>query len=137
LGSSISIGLGIAHGLKNTPDTNTCVISLIGDSAFLHGGLLHLINGVSTTHPDLLIIILDNQTTALTGFQPHPGSPINIEGQNSHHASLKKLVSACKVEQFIRTNPDNLVENPEIVDHYLTSKGIRVLIVDTNCPYKP
>ncbi len=52
--------------------TGKTVIGYIGDSTFFHSGVTGLINAVHNNH-NLLVIILDNQTTAMTGHQPHPG----------------------------------------------------------------
>jgi len=77
MGSSI----GIAHGIKKVSDQK--LITFIGDSTFFHAGLPALINTViNKSNP--LIIIMNNQTTGMTGHQPHPASinqeePLKIE----------------------------------------------------------
>ncbi|MDO8435919.1 MAG: thiamine pyrophosphate-dependent enzyme [bacterium] len=66
MGSSI----GIAHGIKKAT-AGQKLIAFIGDSTFLHAGIPALINTIfNKSNP--LIIILDNQTTAMTGHQPNP-----------------------------------------------------------------
>ncbi|MFW5908841.1 MAG: thiamine pyrophosphate-dependent enzyme, partial [Desulfosalsimonas sp.] len=65
MGSSTGTGGGFSQA------TGKKVISYIGDSTFFHSGIAGLINAVFNNH-DITLIILDNQTTAMTGHQPHP-----------------------------------------------------------------
>ena len=53
-------------------------VAFIGDSTFFHSGLAGLANAVHNRH-DLLLVILDNATTAMTGHQPHPASDLDPE----------------------------------------------------------
>ena len=73
MGASIGVGLGLRHTLP--PDQARRVVSVIGDSTFMHSGITGLVemvyNPPSTGH---LVIILDNGTTAMTGLQEHPGT---------------------------------------------------------------
>ena len=58
-----SIGLATGMALTGTPS-----IALIGDSTFLHAGLASLRNAV-TTGAKLLVCILDNSVSGMTGGQ--------------------------------------------------------------------
>ncbi len=77
MGSSV----GIAHGIEKA--TSQKLITFVGDCSFFHAGIPALINAVvNKSNP--LIIILNNETTAMTGHQPHPAAvgvaePIEIE----------------------------------------------------------
>ncbi len=73
MGASIGIGLGLRHAL---PDEQAArVVSVIGDSTFVHSGLTGLAemvyNPPKTGH---VLLILDNGTTAMTGQQEHPAT---------------------------------------------------------------
>ncbi|BDR92174.1 indolepyruvate ferredoxin oxidoreductase subunit alpha [Vulcanisaeta souniana] len=74
MGSSLGLGMGIYHGTNG----KTLVIPIIGDSTFFHTGLPALVNAVYNKTP-MLILILDNRVTAMTGGQPNPTSMISIE----------------------------------------------------------
>ena len=50
------------------------VVAVGGDSTFYHACIPALINA-RVQNAQLVFVILDNSTTAMTGFQPHPGSP--------------------------------------------------------------
>ena len=64
------------------------VVSVIGDSTFVHSGLTGLAemayNPPKTGH---IVCILDNSTTAMTGLQEHPGT-----GRTLSHEPTNKLV---------------------------------------------
>jgi indolepyruvate ferredoxin oxidoreductase alpha subunit len=73
MGASITAGLGLRHALPQAQARR--VVSVIGDSTFVHSGLTGLAemayNPPPTGH---LVMILDNETTAMTGQQEHPGT---------------------------------------------------------------
>ncbi|MGC8608773.1 MAG: indolepyruvate ferredoxin oxidoreductase subunit alpha [Thermoplasmata archaeon] len=73
MGSSI----GIANGIYRA--TETVPVAIIGDSTFFHSGLEGVANAVYHDLP-VLIIVLDNRSTAMTGQQPSPSVDIDIEG---------------------------------------------------------
>lgn len=54
---------------KGASDLGRKALAIIGDSTFLHSGVTGLMDCVSANSP-VTIIILDNQTTAMTGGQP-------------------------------------------------------------------
>lgn len=69
---SMGSSIGIASGMQWAGIPQKMIV-LSGDSAFLHNGFGELVDAVRTRR-DLLVIILDNNTTALTGGQPHPAT---------------------------------------------------------------
>jgi indolepyruvate ferredoxin oxidoreductase alpha subunit len=85
MGASIGVGLGLRHVLPDEQARR--VVSIIGDSTFVHSGISGLVemayNPPSTGH---VVIVLDNGTTAMTGQQEHPGT-----GRSLDHAPTNKL----------------------------------------------
>ena len=78
-GRAIGVGLGLRHVLPRQQARR--VVSVIGDSTFMHSGLTGLAemvyNPPATGH---VLMILDNGTTAMTGMQeiPAPAAPLTI-----------------------------------------------------------
>ena len=71
MGASIGVGLGLRHVLP--PEQARRVVSVIGDSTFVHGGITGLVEMVYNPPPTgHVLLILDNSTTAMTGHQEHP-----------------------------------------------------------------
>ena len=86
MGSSIGIGLGLRHVLS-PPDAKR-VVSVIGDSTFVHSGMTGLAEMIYNPPPTgHVVVILDNSTTAMTGHQEHPGT-----GRSLDHAATGKVV---------------------------------------------
>jgi indolepyruvate ferredoxin oxidoreductase alpha subunit len=86
MGAAIGVGLGFRHVLP--PEDARRVVSVIGDSTFVHSGITGLVemiyNPPSSGH---VLIILDNGTTAMTGMQEHPGT-----GRTLAHAQTGKVI---------------------------------------------
>ena len=86
MGSSIGIGLGLRHVLP--PAEARRVVSVIGDSTFVHSGMTGLAEMIYNPPPTgHVVVILDNSTTAMTGHQEHPGT-----GRTLDHAATGKVV---------------------------------------------
>jgi len=73
MGSSIGLGMGIYRGANG----REFIVAVIGDSTFFHAGLPALANAVYTNTP-MLVLVLDNRYTAMTGGQPNPTQSIDI-----------------------------------------------------------
>ena len=89
MGASDSIRQGF---VLSRPDMANQLISVIGDSTECHSGLDSTRNAVFRNVPGVKII-LDNYTTAMTGGQPAPSSPKNLEGQ-PHKFNMKTAIEA-------------------------------------------
>ncbi|MEM0372931.1 MAG: indolepyruvate ferredoxin oxidoreductase subunit alpha [Sulfolobales archaeon] len=98
--TSLEMGssLGIANGVYRA--TNEIPVAIIGDSTFFHSGLSGIANAVYNELP-ILIIILDNRATAMTGQQPSPSKKIDIE----------KVVKGLGVEYVEVIDPFNYTES--------------------------
>jgi indolepyruvate ferredoxin oxidoreductase alpha subunit len=71
--------IGVAHGAAKA-GLSERVVAVLGDSTFFHTGLPALAN-VAYNRANILTIILDNRTTAMTGHQANPGSGQTLQGQ--------------------------------------------------------
>ena len=86
MGASIGVGLGLRHSLP--PADARRVVSVIGDSTFVHSGITGLVEMVYNPPPTgHVVLILDNGTTAMTGHQEHPGT-----GRTLDHRPTGKVV---------------------------------------------
>lgn len=97
MGASIGMGLGLRHTLPEKEARK--VVSVIGDSTFLHTGINGLIemayNPPPTGH---IILVLDNGTTAMTGQQENPGTGRNIDHNPARRILIEDLARACGIE---------------------------------------
>ncbi len=123
MGSSV----GIAHGIKKAGGQK--IISFVGDSSFFHAGIPALINTVfNKSNP--LIIILENQTTAMTGHQPHPGAPVEPNG-----IKIEEIVKACGVKNLKLIDPINQEEFVKTVKEFLNKPEVSVIIAKRPCKF--
>ncbi|MHA2283079.1 MAG: thiamine pyrophosphate-dependent enzyme [Promethearchaeota archaeon] len=68
---SMGATLGTSSGISLSAEEK--VISVIGDSTFFHAGLPGMVN-ICNNDEDIIVIVLDNSVTAMTGQQPNPGT---------------------------------------------------------------
>ncbi len=92
MGSSIGLANGMAHVVEGQ-----FPIAIIGDSTFFHAGMPSLLNSVYNNAP-ILVLILDNHTTAMTGHQPHPGIGVTALGKPTHRALPEEVARGLGVE---------------------------------------
>ncbi|HEX7492552.1 MAG TPA: thiamine pyrophosphate-dependent enzyme [Candidatus Limnocylindrales bacterium] len=93
MGASIGVGLGLRHVLPDSEARR--VVSIIGDSTFVHSGISGLVemayNPPKTGH---VVIVLDNGTTAMTGQQEHPGTGRQLDHGPTTKLSIEGIASA-------------------------------------------
>jgi indolepyruvate ferredoxin oxidoreductase alpha subunit len=126
MGASISAGSGFARASGKT------TVAFIGDSTFFHSGITGLINAFHNKH-DILTIILDNRTTAMTGHQPHPGVEHTSIGPNERIVEIEPLVRACGVEQVQTLSPFNHKAAKKALTEMKALPGTRVIIFRAPC----
>jgi indolepyruvate ferredoxin oxidoreductase alpha subunit len=124
-------GITVAQGLKRV-EPDTVHFAFIGDSTFFHTGIPGVINAVYN-QTDIIVVVLDNWTTAMTGNQPHPGMGITMMNTRPEKISIEKIVLASGVSAMIKVNPFDLKASKEAVTSLLAQKGVRVLLFDAPC----
>jgi indolepyruvate ferredoxin oxidoreductase alpha subunit len=100
MGASVTLATGFYHAAQLTGDQRPIVAS-IGDSTFLHSGLVPLINAVHT-NARFVLLILDNHTTAMTGAQPTAANDYTADGGQATRVSIADLVRGCGI-RFVRS----------------------------------
>ncbi|ACB39791.1 indolepyruvate ferredoxin oxidoreductase subunit alpha [Pyrobaculum neutrophilum] len=97
MGSSLGLGLGIAVASRRF------VVATVGDSTFFHSSLPQLVNLISSSVP-ILVVVMDNSYTAMTGGQPSPSRVTPVE----------KLTEALGIPTFV-IDPARIKESVEAV----------------------
>lgn len=124
-------GITVAQGLHRI-EPDRINFAFVGDSTFFHTGIPGIINAVYN-QTDIIVAILDNSTTAMTGNQPHPGLGQTMMGNISEKISIYNVVSALNVSKIIRVNPFDLNAAKEAVKSVIEEKGVRVIIFEAPC----
>jgi indolepyruvate ferredoxin oxidoreductase alpha subunit len=128
MGSSIGLASGLARA--SIPQR---IIALSGDSAFLHSGLGELIDAAQAGI-DLMVVILDNETTALSGGQPHPGTAHDAQGRPRQPIDLAALVRAAGANPVRVIDAMDSVSMQIALEEGLHSPGLAVVIAERACP---
>ena len=133
MGASITAGLGLRHVLPEEEARR--VVSVIGDSTFMHSGLTGiaemLYNEPPTGH---VVLILDNGTTAMTGMQEHPGTGRSLAHGPARQIVIEEVVRAMGVPHVVVLDP--VAQRQELSDtlaHARTAGGLWVVIVRRAC----
>lgn len=104
MGASIGVGLGLRHALPEEEARR--VVSVIGDSTFVHSGLTGLVemvyNRPETGH---VVIILDNGTTAMTGLQEHPGTGRTLDHSSTGKVNFEDFARSLGIERVQTIDP--------------------------------
>ncbi|KXG78762.1 1-deoxy-D-xylulose-5-phosphate synthase [Fervidicola ferrireducens] len=132
MGASISMG----HGFKKAFEANgknATVITVIGDSTFLHSGITSLMDAVYN-RSNTINIIVDNSITAMTGHQHHPGTGYNAKEEPAPAVSLEAIYRALGVENVVVVDSYDLkaVENA-VKDAMKYKDGPSVIIARRAC----
>ena len=112
MGASITMGHGAQTVLDTVEDNKLRVVSVLGDSTFIHSGLNSLIN-VLYNKSNTVNIILDNRITAMTGQQETPTTGITLQGDQSEAVDIPRLVSALGFTNVRTINPNDLSQVKE------------------------
>jgi indolepyruvate ferredoxin oxidoreductase alpha subunit len=126
MGSSVSAGSGFARA------SGKPVVAFIGDSTFFHSGITGLVNAVFNRH-NLLLVILDNGTTAMTGHQPNPGVDAEALGADHVHLDIEAVVQGCGVQQCVTVKSYNRKKLLQALEDMKPLDGVRVIVAREPC----
>ncbi|MEN6411479.1 MAG: thiamine pyrophosphate-dependent enzyme [Veillonellales bacterium] len=129
---SMGASIGQLHGVSAAggPERAVCTI---GDSTFFHAGLPALANMVHNNMRGV-IIILDNETTAMTGHQDHPGMDKTLMGKPTAKIDIENLCLAMGVKKVKKVNAFHVKEVEASLKECLAwNDGPAVLIPTGEC----
>jgi indolepyruvate ferredoxin oxidoreductase alpha subunit len=121
MGSSVPMASGIAR------TTGQRVIAFLGDSTFFHSGIPGLVNAIEQAD-DVVVVILDNHVTAMTGFQPNPTTP--GAKQAGRIPAVVRALGAAHVESV---DAADVAETMKAIGRAKEAKGVAVVIAEGPC----
>ncbi len=126
MGSSVGSACGFSVA------TDHRIVAFIGDSTFFHAGIPPLVNAYYQGH-DFLLVVLDNDTTAMTGHQPVPSQELRPEFLKEK--PVIPVESVCKALgiRSERINPYKKEEAKEVVKRLLKAGGLSVVVSKAPC----
>lgn len=126
MGSSLGIGCGFSKA------TNQKIISFIGDSTFFHAGIPPLVNAVHN-RDKILLVVMDNRITGMTGGQTNPGVPVDGMGNPAPEVSIEKIARGVGAGLVKTIDPVDLKETEEVFKEALQFEGVAVVITKHPC----
>lgn len=127
MGASISMAAGLKAAGYPKP-----VVAVIGDSTFYHSGITSLIEAIHKDF-DILVVIMDNGTVAMTGHQATPEYEVSISGRRMKPLNLEKVVKGLGVENIAVVDAYDYRSVSEKVKEFLQKSGVKVLISKRAC----
>ena len=133
MGAGIGVGLGMRHTLP--PEEARRVVSVIGDSTFVHSGITGLVemvyNPPETGH---VVLILDNGTTAMTGMQEHPGTGRTLAHARTGKVDFEALSRSLGIQNVFVVDPTkDAAEFEKLIQSCLEKPELSVVIARRNC----
>jgi indolepyruvate ferredoxin oxidoreductase alpha subunit len=127
-GVGMSSGFGKLAGLGFEQP----VVSVVGDSTFFHAAVPALINAVYNESA-FLLVVLDNSATAMTGFQPHPGTGKSPQGSDLTRVEIEDVCRSLNLDVEIVDPYDTVAAEEALAAALQELSRVKVLIFRRKC----
>jgi indolepyruvate ferredoxin oxidoreductase alpha subunit len=125
-------GLAAGFGQLERFGLSQPVLAVCGDSTFYHAAMPALVNA-HYNGSSFVLLLLDNSATAMTGFQPHPGTGRTATGKEAPVLDLKVICEALGAKVEV-ADPFDLQGTTEKMLKLLQDKqGVKALILRREC----
>ena len=123
-------GITLAAGVSRVTGERT--VGFLGDSTFFHSGMPALLNAIKED-VGMVVVVLDNQVTAMTGFQVSP-SVEAAGGQPVRRLSIEAAVRGLGATHVEVTDPADLPATMGALERARDATGVSVVIMERPCP---
>ena len=130
MGASISAALGMAKARGE--EFNKKLVSVIGDSTFMHSGITGLVDIVYNKGANT-VIILDNSITGMTGHQDNPTTGYTIRGEETKQVNLVALCKSIGVDSVVVADPFDVKNFEKVVKAEVEKDEPSVIIAQRPC----
>ena len=130
MGASVSAAHGMAKARGK--EFNKKLVSVIGDSTFMHSGITGLIDIVYNKGANT-VIILDNSITGMTGHQDNPTTGYTIRGEETAQVNLLTLCKSLGIQHVTVADPFDLKGFEKVVREETARDEVSVIIAQRPC----
>ncbi|MDU3490062.1 MAG: indolepyruvate ferredoxin oxidoreductase subunit alpha [Clostridiales bacterium] len=130
MGASVSAVHGFNKALGKEAEKKT--VGIIGDSTFMHSGIVGLSN-IAYNESNSTVIILDNSITGMTGHQHNPTTGYNIKGDPAGKIDLEGVCRAMGIRRVVVVDPYDLAESERVIMEELEAEEPSVIIARRPC----
>lgn len=124
-------GITMAQGFSRVEKDTVC-FAFVGDSTFFASGMTGVVNAVYN-RANMILCVLDNSTTAMTGHQPHPGTGKNLMDDITSRVDLVKVLEGIGVSKIAIVDPLNLDEAVKTVRECAELDGVKAIVFKSPC----
>jgi len=138
IGLCMGGGFSVAHGAQKIFDrtkSNKRCLGLMGDSTFFHSGMTSMLEAVYNCS-NILLTVLDNRITGMTGHQENPGTGITLMGDVTAQSDIAGIAAALGVKHIRTINPLNLAEVREALKWGMSFDEPALIITRWPCALK-
>lgn len=130
MGASVSA----AHGMAKArgAEFNKKLVSVIGDSTFMHSGITGLVDIVYNKGNNT-VIILDNSITGMTGHQDNPTTGYTIRKEPTKQTNLVALCKSIGIEHVVVADPFDVKNFEKVVKEEVERDEPSVIIAQRPC----
>ena len=132
MGAGVTVAQGLQTAAHLAGDDETLHVGFVGDSTFFASAMTGLANAVYNRHR-MVLCVLDNATTAMTGSQPHPGTGVTLMGTRSKPISIVDVARALGCDMVEAVDPFDRAAAVEAAKRALSCEGVAVLVFQSPC----
>jgi indolepyruvate ferredoxin oxidoreductase alpha subunit len=130
MGASIGVAQGMRRAGLERPN-----VAVIGDSTFFHAGLPALASAVYNRAP-IVVVVVDNRTTGMTGHQGNPGSGVNLHGEIGARIDIAAVARALGVAHVATADARDLQGLEEALKGAVAAQDTAVVVVRAVCVFE-
>ena len=130
---SMGSSIGIASGLSRS-GVRDKILAVTGDSAFFHTGLNGLVNAAHH-QADIIVVVMDNATVAMTGFQDSIGAGTTAMGERVQPIYPEKVAEALSIDHVCALDAFDEPAIAHALKEAFSKKGLSFLVVRGRCPH--
>ena len=132
MGASVTVAQGLQTAAHLKGDDDTLHVGFVGDSTFFASAMTGLANAVYNRHR-MVLCVLDNATTAMTGSQPHPGTGVTLMGSHSKPISIVEVCRALGCDMVRAVDPFDRPAAVAAAKEALACEGVAVVVFQSPC----
>lgn len=126
-------GMGNAYGFSRISSFGfkQPAVAVAGDSTFYHACLPALVNALFN-NTNVLFVVLDNSTTAMTGFQESPATPRDFFTENAP-VLIENISRGMGIKTTVLDPLENLQEAIKLIYNELQEDGVKLIVFRRTC----
>ena len=122
---------GQGHGQRGRR-ARTAPVAVIGDSTFFHSGITSLLD-VAYNRSNVVTVILDNRTTAMTGGQENPSMGKTLQGKDARRSTSRRSSRSWASRACARSTPTTSPRCEAVLKEEIAADEPSVVIATSPC----